>query len=132
MIERAQVLVQIGTPLDRHLRRDGWRAVYRNGDGPRSGGRAGRRSAHYGAGAGVRLDAGTATRAPALPARRGVPASGGAHLTWHSRFAQSDTICAGRSAEGLRTVDMKAATVAAMAQRIGRRAVALLNARDAL
>ena len=57
-------------------------------------------------------------RLPHYPGGVCPPAAGGS-LTRPSRFAQSDTICAGRSAEGSRTVDMKAATVAAVAKRIG-------------
>ena len=64
--------------------------------------------------------------------QRGVTVANGAHLTWPSLFAQSDDICSGWAAEGLRTVDMEAAAVAAVATRFGRRAVALLTVWDAL
>lgn len=89
-------------------------------------------SAHYHAHSVLTLDAAASTRARAGLVQQGVPVAGGAHLTWSSLFAQSDAICAGWAAEGLRTVDMEAAAVAAVAARFGRRAVALLTVWDAL
>ena len=87
---------------------------------------------HYQAGEAVSFDPAASGRARALLAARGIPAAGGAHLTWSSLFAQSDRVCAAWAAEGLRTVDMEAAAVAAVAHRFGRRAVALLTVWDAL
>jgi purine-nucleoside phosphorylase len=89
-------------------------------------------SAHYSGENVLALDAGRSARAKALLAQRGVPVAGGAHLTWTSLFAQSDAICASWAAEGLRTVDMETAAVAAVAARFRRQAVALLTVWDAL
>ena len=62
----------------------------------------------------------------------GIAVTRGAHLTWPSLFAQSDAICAGWAATGLRTFDMETAAVAAVAIRFGRRAVAMLTVWGAL
>jgi len=64
--------------------------------------------------------------------RRGVEPVGGTHLTWTTLFAQSDALCADWAAEGLETVDMETATVAAVARRFGASAVALLAVWDHL
>jgi purine-nucleoside phosphorylase len=138
-VEPAHVFAQMGTPLliqigtcgamdgglatgtvmvpDTALGRDGVSAHY-HGDGalaPK-----------------MDLDLARSARARVLLGQRGVPVAGGAHLTWTSLFAQTDALCAGWAAEGLRTVDMETAAVAAVAARFGRRAVALLTVWDAL
>jgi purine-nucleoside phosphorylase len=89
-------------------------------------------SAHYLSDSVLALDDMGSARARALLGDRGVPVARGAHLTWTSLFAQSDAICAGWAAEGLRTVDMETAAVVAVAARFGRQAVALLTVWDAL
>lgn len=89
-------------------------------------------SQHYHPAPVLMLDTTGSATARAGLMRRGVTVAKGAHLTWPSLFAQSDDICAEWTAEGLRTVDMEAAAVAAVAARFGRRAVALLTVWDAL
>lgn len=64
--------------------------------------------------------------------QRGVAAVGGTHLTWTTLFAQSDALCAQWADEGLETVDMETATVAAVARRFGASAIALLTVWDHL
>jgi purine-nucleoside phosphorylase len=78
------------------------------------------------------FDARATDRARSLLTNRGIPVAGGRHLTWPSLFAQSDADCAAWTAEGLRTVDMEAAAVAAVAQRFGVQALALLTVWDRL
>jgi purine-nucleoside phosphorylase len=89
-------------------------------------------SQHYSSNAVLTMDQRASVQARGLLARWGVPTAEGAHLTWSSLFAQSDAYCATWMTEGLRTVDMEAAAVAAVAARFGRQAVALLTVWDAL
>ena len=89
-------------------------------------------SQHYCSAATIDLDLGYATRARTLLAKRGIVVDRGAHLTWPSLFAQTDANCTAWAAEGLRTVDMETAAVAAVAQHFGARAVALLTVWDTL
>ena len=78
------------------------------------------------------LDPTQTARARALLTSRGIPVAGGRHLTWPSLFAQSDADCAGWADEGLRTVDMETAAVAAVAHNFCTKAVALLTVWDCL
>jgi hypothetical protein len=134
-VEPAHIFAQMGTPLlvqigtcggidarldpgtvmvpDRALGRDGV-------------------SQHYHPGETVALDPTLATAARAHLAAQGIATTQGTHLTWPSLFAQSDALCATWATEGLATVDMETATVAAVAHHFGARAVALLTVWDAL
>lgn len=86
----------------------------------------------YGGGDMMDLDAGWADRASAILATRGVGVCTGTHLTWTTLFAQDDALCHGWSAQGIATVDMETAAVAAVAARFGAKAIALLTSWDAL
>ena len=86
----------------------------------------------YGGGEAVSLDTRWGDRAAAMLGARGIAVDRGLHLTWTTLFAQSDAICAGWAAEGISTVDMEAAAVAAVAARFGASAVALLATWDIL
>jgi purine-nucleoside phosphorylase len=63
---------------------------------------------------------------------KGLAVTRGLHLTWTTLFAQSDALCRGWTAEGIATVDMETAAVAAVARRFGAEAIALLAAWDIL
>lgn len=78
------------------------------------------------------LDQLWAKRAAAILEARGVPVCMDKHLTWTTLFAQDDALCAAWALEGIATVDMEAAAVAAVCERFGSRAVALLTAWDIL
>lgn len=80
----------------------------------------------------LELDQTWATRAEAILASRGVAVTVGTHLTWTTLFAQDDALCARWASEGIATVDMETAAVAAVCERFGSRAIALLAAWDAL
>jgi uridine phosphorylase len=70
--------------------------------------------------------------AAGLLAGRGIAVTRGLHLTWTTPFAQSDALCHGWTAEGIATVDMETAAVAAVAAWFGAEAIALLVAWDIL
>ncbi len=89
-------------------------------------------SQHYAATNGIMLDAANSVLARKILDRNAVPATNGLHLTWPSLFAQSDAMCAEWANEGVRTVDMETAAVAAVAHRFGASAVATLTVWDAL
>ena len=78
------------------------------------------------------LDPTRTVRAREMLTSRGIPVAGGRHLTWPSLFAQSDADCAAWTDEGLRTVDMETAAVAAVARNFGVQSVALLTVWDCL
>lgn len=80
----------------------------------------------------MNLDQGWARRATAILESRGIPVFSGTHLTWTTLFAQDDALCARWAAEGIATVDMETAAVAAVCERFGSRAIALLTAWDIL
>jgi uridine phosphorylase len=86
----------------------------------------------YGGPASVKLDLASANRAAAILESRGVAVHSGTHLTWTTLFAQDDALCAGWAAEGIATVDMETAAVAAVCARFGSKAIALLAAWDIL
>lgn len=86
----------------------------------------------YGAPDTLELDAEWADRAEIILERRGVAVRSGTHLTWTTLFAQDDALCAGWAAQGIATVDMETAVVAAVCARFGARAIALLTAWDIL
>jgi len=89
-------------------------------------------SHHYHPGETIALDRDLSTTARAHLATQGIATTNGTHLTWPSLFAQSDAICATWADEGLATVDMETAAVAAVAHHFGARTVALLTVWDAL
>ncbi len=89
-------------------------------------------SHHYGAGPEVSFDAGWRARAAEILRDGGAQVHETRHLTWPSLFAQSDAMCAGWAAEGLQTVDMEAAAVAAVAARFGAACITLLATWDQL
>jgi uridine phosphorylase len=78
------------------------------------------------------LDGPWADRAEAILKARGVTVRQGPHLTWTTLFAQDDALCAGWAAEGIATVDMETAAVAAVCARFGAKAIALLASWDIL
>ena len=80
----------------------------------------------------IDLDGAWTKRAAAILESRGVAVCSGTHLTWTTLFAQDDALCAGWSAEGIATVDMETAAVAAVCARFGAKAIALLTAWDIL
>ena len=86
----------------------------------------------YGGGETVALDGPWSEQAAIHLARRGIAVNRGLHLTWTTLFAQDDALCAGWAAEGIATVDMETAAVAAVAARFGAKCVALLAAWDIL
>ncbi len=86
----------------------------------------------YGGGDRVALDDLWGDRAAKHLAGLGVPVSRGLHLTWTTLFAQDDALCAGWASEGISTVDMETAAVAAVAARFGAKCIALLAAWDIL
>lgn len=86
----------------------------------------------YGAGPKVRFDGEWSARATAILRDGGAQVHETRHLTWPSLFAQSDAMCAGWAAEGLETVDMEAAAVAAVAERFGAACITLLVTWDQL
>lgn len=86
----------------------------------------------YGGGEVIALDGPWGDRAAALMTARGIPVTRGPHLTWTTLFAQSDALCAGWTAEGIATVDMETAAVAAVAARFGASTVAMLATWDIL
>lgn len=63
---------------------------------------------------------------------RGMAVTRDLHLTWTTLFAQSDTLCRRWTEEGIATVDMETSVVAAVAQRFGVEALALLATWDIL
>ena len=134
-VEPAHVFAQLGTPLVIQI---GTCGVMTDDFGagtvavPRKAEARDGVSPHYGAAASVGFDTGWAGRAEEILTELGVAARDTRHLTWPSLFAQSDAMCAGWAAEGLQTVDMEAAAVAAVAARFGASAIALLSAWDAL
>jgi len=89
-------------------------------------------TATYGGGPVVALDAGWGDHAAAALAARAIAVTRGPHLTWTTLFAQSDALCARWADEGIDTVDMETAAVAAVAGRFGAATVALLAAWDIL
>ncbi len=78
------------------------------------------------------LNAGWAETARRALAARAIPAMDSRHLTWTTLFAQSDDLCADWSREGIETVDMETATVAAVAARFGVAALSMLAVWDLL
>jgi purine-nucleoside phosphorylase len=78
------------------------------------------------------LDAAWADLARRALAARGIPAMDCRHMTWTTLFAQSDRLCADWAKEGIETVDMETATVAAVAARFGVSALSLLAVWDLL
>lgn len=86
----------------------------------------------YGGPERIELDSAWTTRAEAILLSRGVAVSGGTHLTWTTLFAQDDALCAEWSAQGIATVDMETAAVAAVCARFDAKAIALLTAWDIL
>lgn len=78
------------------------------------------------------LDQTWAKRATAILQARGIPVFSGPHLTWTTLFAQDDALCALWAKEGIATVDMETAAVAAVCERFGSQAIALLTAWDIL
>lgn len=86
----------------------------------------------YGGGEKVALSPFWGDAAANLMAGRGMDVTRGLHLTWTTLFAQSDKLCEGWTREGIDTVDMETAAVAAVAQRFGAEAIALLAAWDLL
>ncbi len=86
----------------------------------------------YGGPARLTLDAGWGATAARLLSDRGFAVTRGPHLTWTTLFAQSDALCRDWSDQGIATVDMETAAVAAVAQRFGAAAIALLAAWDIL
>jgi uridine phosphorylase len=80
----------------------------------------------------VPLAVGWGDVAAGLLSDRGIPVSRGLHLTWTTLFAQSDALCRGWTDEGIATVDMETAAVAAVAARFGAETIALLAAWDIL
>lgn len=134
-VEPAHVFAQCGTPLVIQI---GTCGVLAGGIAPGAvavpGAAAARDgvSVHYGAGPDVFFDGGWSARARAILGAAGIDARDTRHLTWPSLFAQSDAMCAGWAAEGLQTVDMEAAAVAAVSTRFGAACVSLLATWDQL
>jgi len=133
--EVAHVLAQTGTPLVVQIGTcgalqpglaTGMVAVPRNALG-RDG-----VSHTYGAGDSVALDGPWSDLATGALNARGITVTQGLHLTWTTLFAQSDSLCANWTAEGIHTVDMETAAVAAVAARFGAKTVALLATWDIL
>jgi len=89
-------------------------------------------SPFYGAGAAVETDGRWRRRAAYRLSAMGIETREARHLTWPSLFAQSDAMCADWAAEGLLSVDMETAAVAAVACHFGVRSVAMLSVWDAL
>jgi uridine phosphorylase len=86
----------------------------------------------YGGGAQVALSPVWGDVAAGLLGGRGLTVTRDLHLTWTTLFAQSDSLCESWTREGIATVDMETAAVAAVAQRFGAEAIALLAAWDIL
>jgi nucleoside phosphorylase len=86
----------------------------------------------YGGGEHVTLSGRWGDLAAGLLGERGLAVTRGLHLTWTTLFAQSDALCRGWTAEGIATVDMETAAVAAVAHKFGAEAIALLAAWDIL
>jgi purine-nucleoside phosphorylase len=86
----------------------------------------------YGAKGDLFLDANWSRRARHVAGQMGYATRGGRHLTWPSLFAQSDAMCDGWMAEGFQSVDMELSAVAAVAQKFGAAAIALLSVWEAL
>jgi purine-nucleoside phosphorylase len=89
-------------------------------------------SLHYDASHVLEMDVAWGDLARQRLAAMGIRIADGLHLTWPSLFAQSDAMCATWTREGIATVDMETSAVAAVAQRFGAAAVALLSVWDAL
>jgi uridine phosphorylase len=133
--EVAHVLAQCGTPLIVQIGTCGAlqpgletgmvavppRALARDGVTP-----------GYGGGDVIALDAAWSLQAARALTERGIAVTQGLHLTWTTLFAQSDRLCAAWTDEGIHTVDMETAAVAAVAARFGAKAVALLATWDIL
>jgi nucleoside phosphorylase len=86
----------------------------------------------YGGGDLIALDGAWGDAAADILIARGVSVTRGPHLTWTTLFAQSDALCAGWTAEGIATVDMETAAVAAVGARFGAKTIALLAVWDIL
>lgn len=86
----------------------------------------------YGGGDRVALSREWGDIAAAMLTARGIAVTHGTHLTWTTLFAQSDSLCRSWTADGIATVDMETAAVAAVAARFGAQALALLAAWDIL
>jgi uridine phosphorylase len=133
--EVAHVFAQIGTPLVIQIGtcgalRPGIRAgmvavptaaIARDGVTPT-----------YGGGETVPLSAAWGDRAAGALHAAGIAVTRERHLTWTTLFAQSAALCDGWANEGIATVDMETAAVAAVAQRFGAEAMALLATWDIL
>lgn len=134
-VEPAHVFAQCGTPLVIQI---GTCGVLEHRIAPGAvavPGRAAARdgvSQHYGAGPDVSFDTGWSARARAILVESGIEVHNTRHLTWPSLFAQSDAMCAAWATEGLQTVDMEAAAVAAVTARFGSASIALLATWDQL
>lgn len=86
----------------------------------------------YGGSEAQDLDPVSAGRATAILESLGITVCTGTHLTWTTLFAQDDAICARWATEGIATVDMETAAVAAVCARFGAKALALLTTWDIL
>ncbi len=134
-VEVVHVLAQIGTPLIVQIGTCGalqpglatgmvavpTKAIARDGV-----------SETYGAGELVDLDVSWSDWAVKSLKTRGLTITQGLHLTWTTLFAQSDALCAQWTAEGIHTVDMETAAVAAVATRFGAKTVAMMATWDIL
>jgi uridine phosphorylase len=86
----------------------------------------------YGGGETVPLSARWGDRAAGALGAAGIAVTRGPHLTWTTLFAQSAALCDAWAADGIATVDMETAAVAAVAARFGAETVALLATWDIL
>jgi len=86
----------------------------------------------YGTDEWVQTDPAWRARADDALQRRNLRTRHVTHLTWPSLFAQSDAMCDQWAAEGLLSVDMETATVAAVARHFGVASVSMLTVWDAL
>jgi uridine phosphorylase len=86
----------------------------------------------YGGGELVNLSTVWGDRAAQALDAAGIAVTREPHLTWTTLFAQSAALCDGWAEEGIATVDMETAAVAAVASRFGAEAVALLATWDIL
>ncbi|MGQ0564204.1 MAG: phosphorylase family protein [Gemmobacter sp.] len=133
--EPAHVFAQLGTPLIVQIGTCGAvTPAFRAGSVAVPGSALAREgvSQTYLEGDAFALDAGWSDQARGALVARGIPAMDSRHLTWTTLFAQSDALCADWAREGVETVDMETATVAAVAARFGVAALSMLAVWDLL